>query len=84
MRKVRRKKKKSNLRNSGAINHHTRWYSSVNSVQSYQFKKIARECAIKMQACYLPVFITHLCGVPARTRELGVTCQHLWVLPEPT
>lgn len=38
MRKV-REKKKSNLRNSGAINHHTRWYSSVNSVQSYQFKK---------------------------------------------
>lgn len=37
-----------------------------------------------MQACYLPVFITHLCGVPAHTRELGVTCQHLWVPPEPT
>lgn len=48
------------------------------------FKKIARECAIKMQAYCLPAFITHLCGVPAHTRGLGVTCQHLWVPPEPT
>lgn len=48
MRKVKKKKKrKSNLRNSGAINHHSRWYSSVNVVQSDQFKKLHRSVPLK-------------------------------------